>query len=212
MMISTHMAYGFVFAFALIFILAQAFPANSVTLSGSSGYFAILGALGGIIPDLDRMEQIGMTHRKTLHYAVGWGIITLLLIGVGYSIDLTWLVGFACLFSGAWLHSFMDIFDDFYKDPKHGIYEHISRKWIRPFRWIPFASLREWSLQSFCMIGAMAISPFLAGASILQGWLIAVLVFLAIWLLSTIYEFRYSVPKRLALINEALKKAQTDKD
>lgn len=172
----------------------------------------ILGALGGIIPDLDRMEQFGMTHRKTLHYAVGWGIITLLLIGVGYSIGLTWIVGFACLFSGAWLHSFMDIFDDFYKDVTHGIYEHISRKWITPLRWIPFAGLREWSLQSFCMIGAIAISPYLRGVSTIQGWLIAVLVFSGIWLLSTIYEFKYSVPKRLTLINEALKKAQTNKD
>lgn len=122
MMISTHIAYGFVFAFTFTSILARAFPANSVTLSGSSGYFVILSALGGIIPDLDRMEQFGMTHRKTLHYAVGWGIIVLLLIGVWGSMGLSiWLVGLACLFSGAWLHSFMDIFDDFYKDITHGV-------------------------------------------------------------------------------------------
>jgi hypothetical protein len=205
MMISTHMAYGFVFAFALASIFAHAFPTNSFAVS--SGYFAIFGALGGVVPDLDRMEQIGMTHRKTLHYAVGWGIVTLFLIIVWYSFDLSiWFIGVACLFSGAWLHSFMDIFDDFYKDPTHGIYEHISRKWIKPFRWIPFASLQEWSLQSFCVIGAIAVSHFLGEVSVLQGWLVAVLVFLAIWLLSTVYEFRYHVPKRLEKIRGALEK------
>jgi hypothetical protein len=146
------MAYGFVFAYVLIFILAHA--TNSVTLLGSSGYFVILGAFGGIFPDLDRIEQLGMIHRKTLHYTVGWGVITLMLISVG-------LVYFACFFSGAWLHSFMDIFDDFYKDPNHGVYEHISRKWIKPLRYIPFASLWEWSLQSFSMICAVAILPLL---------------------------------------------------
>jgi len=89
-MISTHMAYGFIFASLLTFILAQA-STNSVTLLGSSGCFAILGALGGIFPDLNRIEQFGMTRRKTLHYAVGWGVITLILIGVR-------LVECACFF------------------------------------------------------------------------------------------------------------------
>jgi hypothetical protein len=100
----------------------------------------------------------------------------------------------------------MDIFDEIYKDPKHVVYEHISRKWIKPLRYIPFASLWEWSLQSFSMICAMAILPFLSGAFILSGWLVAVLTFFMIWFLSTLYEFRYTVPKRRALISEALKK------
>jgi hypothetical protein len=209
MMLSTHIAYGFVFAFALTSVLAHFFPANSDILLSLSGYFAVLGALGGIIPDLDRIEQAGITHRKTLHYAVGWGIITSLLIVVWNSFDLSiWLIGFACLFSGAWLHSFMDIFDDFYNDPTHGVYEHITKKWITPFRWIPFASLWEWSLQSFCMVGAIAISPFIAGIYLVQGWLVAASLFSVIWLLSTIYEFRKSVPKRQAMIRAALEKAQ----
>jgi hypothetical protein len=197
MMVSTHMAYGFVFASLLTFILVQA--TNSVIFLGSSGYFAILGALGGAFPDLDRIEWLGMAHRKTLHYVVGWGVLTLILIGVR-------LVGCACFFSGAWLHSLMDVFDDFYKDPEHGVYEHFSRKWIRPLRYVPFASLWEWSLQSFCMVCAMAISPFLSGAFILRGWGLTALNFFVIWLLSTVYEFKYSVPKRRALINEALKR------
>lgn len=213
MMLSTHIAYGFVFAYALTFVLSRTFPAVSAALLGMSGYFVIMGALGGIMPDLDRIQQVGMIHRKTLHYPVGWGVMTLLAIGGWYVFDFPiWSLGLACLFSGAWLHSFMDIFNDFYHDPTHGVYEHISRKWIAPLRWIPFAGLREWSLQSFCMIGAVAISPFLAGVYVFQGWLIAVLVFLVIWLLSTLYEFKYSVPKRRALVNEALKKTQAIKD
>lgn len=82
MMLSTHVAYGFVFAFVLILVLANLFPENFAILLSSSGVFAILGAIGGIIPDLDRIEQTGMIHRRTLHYAVGWGLATLLLIGI----------------------------------------------------------------------------------------------------------------------------------
>jgi hypothetical protein len=55
------------------------------------------------------------------------------------------------------------------------------------------------------MVCTMAISPFLAGVSLLRGWQITVLIFF-IWLLLIVYEFKYSVPKRRALINEALKK------
>jgi len=202
------MAYGFISGFILTFILA--WFTGSTALLGLSGCFAILGALGGLIPDIDRVEQLGplrLTHRKTLHYPIGYGILALIFVYIGIYMNVK-CIGCASLFLGAWLHSFMDIFDDFYRDPEHGVYEHISRKWIKPLRIIPFASLREWSLQSFCDIVAIAVSPFISGVCILSGWELTTLSFFIIWLVSTVYEFKRTVPKRLAMISEGLKNKQ----
>jgi hypothetical protein len=103
----------------------------------------------------------------------------------------------------------MDIFDDFYLDPDHGVYEHIRKKWIKPRRLIPFASPREWSLQSLCDVAAISISPSISGIYIFRGWILTALTYLVVWAISTFYEFKYTVPKRLAMINEALKTQQT---
>jgi hypothetical protein len=205
MMVTTHMGCGFVVGFTLALILALL--TSSPTVLGLSGFLAVCGALGGFIPDIDRIEHLGpirMTHRKTLHYPIGYGILALVLVYIGIILNAKCLY-LASLFLGAWLHSFMDIFDDFYLDPDHGVYEHIRKKWIKPRRLIPFASRREWSLQSLCDVAAISISPFISGIYTLSGWILTALTYLVVWFASTFYEFKYTVPKRLAMINEALK-------
>jgi hypothetical protein len=109
------------------------------------------------------------------------------------------VVGLACFLSGAWLHSAMDILDGFYMVADHGVFEHIIQKWIKPFNWIPYTSRQEWSVQALSTVAVIAISPFLSAIYSLSGWVTASLVFLILWVVSTFYEFRITVPRRLEM-------------
>ena len=195
-MVSTHMGYGFVFAYVLSLLFGSVlFGGSSFDIVSLNVYFVLLGLLGGILPDVDRWEQVGFSHRKTLHYATGYGMLAIVLIASGYF--LVWIMGASCFFAGAWLHSFMDIFDGFWNDPSKGVYEHFFiRRWIRALDWIPFASLREWSLQSFPAVLVIAVSPQLSAVVTISGWIIALASFLVVWLCSTLFEFRRTVPQR----------------
>jgi len=65
--------------------------------------------------------------------------------------------------------------------------------------WIPYASRQEWSAQALSTVVVIAISPFLSTLYSLSGWIIATLVYLVLWGVSTFYEFRIAVPKRLEM-------------
>jgi hypothetical protein len=160
----------------------------------------ISGALGGIFPDIDRNEEWGLKHRQTLHYAIGYSALSALLFAIGLTYQSTPLFVASCFFAGAWLHSFMDIFGGWWGTPQQSVYEHVRRKWFYAYDFIPFASDREWSLQSFSDVSALAISPNLPPFMSYPGWVVGLVCFSAIWLLSTVYEFRITVPKRLAMI------------
>jgi type VI protein secretion system component VasK len=101
----------------------------------------------------------------------------------------------------------MDIFDGFWDNVNQGVYEHIRGKWIKAFNLVPFATLWEWSLQSFATVFVIAISPQLARIGLLQGWLIATASYFTIWLFSTTYEFYRTVPRRWKMEEEVLQKA-----
>ena len=201
-MLSTHMEFGFIIAFFLIKLTEWITPsASSESILPLSTILVLLGFFGGLLPDIDNLENIGFSHRKTLHFPIGYGLLTVLLVGLAYFISdfSVYIMGFACIFAGAWLHSVMDILDGFYEVPEHGVYEHITRKWISALNLIPFASLWEWSLQSIGAVTFIAISPFLPEIFTLPGWIVAVVLYLIVWLLSTLWEFRKKVPKRLEM-------------
>ncbi|MBS7626305.1 hypothetical protein KEJ51_04595 [Candidatus Bathyarchaeota archaeon] len=204
------MSYGFVFAYILVLLLRFIFPYSSSGTSSLNVFFVLLGSAGGLFPDIDRLEQFGFSHRKTLHYIIGYVLLAIILIVLGYSLlhnFLTWIIGLSCFFAGAWLHSLMDIFDGFWaEDINKGVYEHLTRRWLKALNWIPFATLWEWSLQSFSMIFVIAISPQLGSLFAIQGWLIATISYFAIWLFSTCYEFYRSVPIRWEMEERALLK------
>lgn len=201
-MLSTHMEFGFIFTFFLTLLIERiSTSANSVNILSLSAIFVLLGFLGGIIPDIDRLENIGFSHRKTLHFPIGYGLFTILLLGFEYFIDgfSVLITGLSCIFLGAWVHSLMDVLDGFYENPEHGVYEHITRKWISPLNWVPFASLWEWSLQSLGAVAFIAISPLLSELFTIPGWIIATIIYFTGWTLSTGWEFRKTVPKRWAM-------------
>jgi hypothetical protein len=210
-MVSTHMGYGFVLAYFLSSFSARIlFPGASSAILSLNVCFVLAGLAGGLLPDVDRLEQIGLSHRKSLHYVVGYGILSIVLMGVAFVVarDLVvWMVALSCFFAGAWLHSFMDIFDGFWADDVNkGVYEHLRKRWIRALNWIPFADLREWSLQSFSTAVVVGISPQLTAVMAIPGWSVALISFLAVWIFSSMYEFRRTVPTRRGMERRTLKK------
>ncbi len=136
-------------------------------------------------------------------------MLAIFLIILGYVVPhglVVWIIGSSCFFAGAWLHSFMDIFDGFWADDVNkGVYEHLTKRWIRALNWIPFASLQEWSMQAFSTVLVIGISPQLTALTVIPGWGVAMLSFFAAWLFSTVYEFRKSVPKRWEMEKRARK-------
>jgi hypothetical protein len=105
-----------------------------------------------------------------LHYPLGYGLATLAVVIVYVAlIRDSALLASACFLSAAWLHSFMDIFDGYWLKPEQGVYEHIRGRWIRAFDWVPFASTKEWILQSGADVLALLISPNLPAYLGVQG-------------------------------------------
>ncbi len=199
-MISTHMGYGFVVAY-LMFIILGPLSGLIPQLSIPATILIVVGMFGGVLPDVDRWESLGLHHRRSLHYPVGYGFaaIATVIIYLVWVRDST-LLALACFLSAAWLHSFMDIFDDYWMKPEQGVYEHIRGKWIRAWEWVPFASTREWSLQSGADILALLISPNLPMYLGVQGWLVGSGCFALIWVLSSFYELTRTAPARAKMV------------
>jgi hypothetical protein len=98
----------------------------------------VLGAvvLGGLAPDLDLLAR----HRRTLHYPVGYLVLTLACLGASWATgDGAVLIG-ALLFGAAALHVFGDLLGGSAEaapwDPvtEFGVYNHLLGRWHRPCR------------------------------------------------------------------------------
>lgn len=200
MMVSTHMSYGFLVAYLFALFFNLIFPHNSSIITSYNTFLALAGLVGGLFPDIDRLEQIGLHHRRSLHYIFGYILLAIILLVISYytsGLPQFYLLALSCFLFGAWLHSFMDIFDGFWKsDINKGVYEHITGRWLRALNLIPFASLWEWSLQMFAATLVIAISPHLSMMWMFPGWIVATVSYLSIWVFSTGYEFYRSVPRR----------------
>lgn len=205
-MASTHMGYGFIIAYFLILSSRFLIPSSNYSMEAFHCLSVLLGLVGGFFPDIDRWEKFGLSHRKTLHYPIGYGLISIVTMVFGRLESSILLTGVSCFLAGAWLHSFMDIFDGFWVDIEKGVYEHITGKWIKPLDWVPFATTREWSLQLLSSVFAIGISPQLQMLESLPGWTIATSSFFGVWLLSTLWEFRRTVPKRIEMEAQAFKR------
>ena len=197
-MVSTHMGFGFIISYAIILSLGY-FGLES-TLVAPVPILILIGLLGGAFPDVDRKEEWGLHHRQTLHFTIGYGVVAVLLLVLNAFYPSPFILACSCFFAGAWLHSVMDIFGGWWITPKQSVYEHITRKWIRAFNFFPFAQEKEWSLQSFGNVIALVISPNLPPLLNQPGWLFGVGCFSIIWLLSTVYEIRITIPKRRAMV------------
>ncbi len=194
MMASTHMGFGFIFTYVLLQVLNKA--SLEATIVVPLPFLVLIGAVGGAFPDLDRKEDWGLHHRQTLHYSVGYGVASLLLLTINAFYSNSFILVLSCFLAGAWLHSFMDIFGGWWIKPTQSVYEHITKKWIYAYDIFPFASAKEWSLQSFGNVLALLISPFLPPSLDLPGWQFVAGCFALIWLISAAYEVQRTIPER----------------
>lgn len=205
MMMSTHMAYGFVSAYLLTLVFSMVFPWASAGVVPITATLALAGLVGGAFPDVDQLEFWGppqvrkyFVHKKTFHYILGYLILSILLLILAgsipqYSIA---LLALACASFGAWVHSAMDPFDGWRDNkPSQGIYEHLTRRWLPSLRLIMFAGMWEWVIQALVTVGFIAISANLSQL-VLPGWKIATLTYFGIWIVSASFDALHSAPKR----------------
>jgi hypothetical protein len=206
LMASTHMAYGFVTGFMMAVLFMIAAPWASFVLPNTAT-FALVGLAGGLFPDIDQLEFWGppfirkyFTHKKTLHYLLGYLILgTLLFImALGNHENSFWFLAVACGSTGAGVHSIMDPFDGMRDDnPQQGIYEHLTRRWLPSLQLVVFAHMWEWVIQAFAAIWFIAISVHLS--QLLQpGWQVATETYFVIWIVSAVFDVHIRASDRQA--------------
>jgi len=199
------MAAGFVLSGVVYRALAQLFPYYTRTdLLLLFPYVLVAGLVGGAFPDIDRLDRelfgFKFVHRKTLHFLFGYtwagGLVAvLLLLYPEHAWLLGTLVGF--LLSAA-LHSIMDVFDSVDRGKPGAVYEHLTRRWVKGKRLIPFGSTKEWMLYSAFAIGFLAFStyPFpvtVFGSDVLN---LSLILYVVTWVPAVAYELKYELPRR----------------
>jgi hypothetical protein len=104
------------------------------------GMIAFCALLGGVLPDLD----VEWEHRKTLHYPVYYGVVTLLFLALTAISNSVVAVAGLYFFGAAALHCYTDYFVAIEKssDEPDGdgvLYLHPWRQWIGPKEIISYA-------------------------------------------------------------------------
>lgn len=192
-MLSTHMAWGFVWAYVLALIFSLSVPSSYPLIMPATAWFVIVGLVGGGFPDVDGWESRGFVHRNSCHYIVGFLFATLILVGVAVLFPQYrfWMVLFACFTLSAWIHSIMDLADGGRNnDLSQGVYEHVFlRRWLPARNWIPFAKMYEWVLQAFAALWFIPISASLSR----PGWILGTTAYGFIWVVSVLYDVKHQV-------------------
>jgi hypothetical protein len=192
------MACGFVSAYFLAFIFSMVVPSSYPLFVSASAFLVVAGLVGGGFPDFDGWESIGLVHRDSCHYIVGYLFATLMFVVLAtlcpqYQF---WAILFACFTLGAWVHSIMDLADGGRNnDLSQGVHEHVFwRKWLPAHNWIPFARMYEWVLQAFAALWFIPISANLSQpVAGVPSWLLGTLAYAAIWVISIWYDVHHQV-------------------
>jgi hypothetical protein len=95
------MGYGFVVAY-LMYIILGPLIGLIPQLSIPATILVVIGMFGGVLPDIDRWESLGLHHRRSLHYPVGYCLaaIVTVVIYVIWVRDSA-LLALACFLSAA---------------------------------------------------------------------------------------------------------------
>jgi hypothetical protein len=200
------MAYGFVSAYGLALLYATVIvPSAYPLVFPVSAWLALAGLVGGMFPDIDQLEFWGpkqisryFVHKKTLHYISGYLIASVIFLGLASVLPM-YLFSFlflACACFAAWFHSFMDPLDGWRNgDPKQGIYEHFTRRWLPSLRKIMFAGMWEWVVQAFAALWFIAISAHLS-QFVVSGWLFATACYAVIWGMSATFDLHRAADRQ----------------
>lgn len=201
------MAYGFVTAYGISLAFATALgPSTYPLVASSTGLVVLAGLIGGFFPDIDQLEFWGwpksirkyFTHKKTFHFIAGYLALSIacLVLAATYPQSVLLFLLLACWSFGAWVHSLMDPLDGWRDDnPKEGIYEHVTRRWLPSLRLVMFAGMWEWVIQAFAAIWFIPISANLSPL-IFPGWKFGTVAYFLIWLISAVFDAFHRAPKR----------------
>ncbi len=101
--------------------------------------------VGGLAPDADLLAS----HRKTLHYPVGFSVLFLVLLGAVHLTASAPLVVLTVGVGAAALHAVSDVFGgSAEREPwnpvtENGVYNHVLGRWHRPRRYVRYSGAPE---------------------------------------------------------------------
>lgn len=136
---------------------------------------AAVGAIaGGIFPDFD----VAFEHRRTLHFPVYYGVLTVpaVLAALLWPAPLT--VGVAAFTAAAWIHSASDALGggpelDPWRNPcDEGVYDHARQRWLTARRYVRY----DGSPEDFLLGGMLAIPALLVFDGAVQALVLAGLI------------------------------------
>lgn len=174
MMATTHL-------FVSVAITALAAPLLSETVAAPLVVTAAL--LGGVAPDFD----VVATHRKTLHFPVGYSVMAL---ASGIITVLTPTGPLALLtvaFAAAAIHACSDVFggspetEPWNPTQDVAVYNHALGRWHRPRRYVRYSGAPEDFLLGAAFGGVAILAP--ATGPVADGALLAVLVWSGLYTL-----------------------------
>lgn len=167
-----------IFTHILIGVLLATGAAQLSTLPTS--YFLILGALGGILPDVDML----FIHRKTLHYPVMFSALTIVLILVYPFIQSELLLMLIAVTSAAAVHCLMDTLGGgkemrpWLEADERAVYNHFHQRWIEPLR-----IFYDGSLPDLLISVGSAVAILSVVSAEFNLWIIALVVLAVIYTL-----------------------------
>ena len=118
--------------------------------------------VGGLAPDADLLAS----HRKTLHYPVGFSVVALTLLGAFVLTGWTALVLPTVVVGAAALHAVSDVLGgSAEREPwnpvtENGVYNHALGRWHRPRRYVRYSGAPEDFLVCLAL-GTVAVSSAL---------------------------------------------------
>ncbi len=176
MMATTHAFVGLAIAAAAVVAVPTLAPA--VVLAAAVGALA-----GGIFPDLDLVA----THRRTLHFPVGYWVLAVPAAVVALVVPDPVPVGVALFFLSAAVHSASDVIGGgletrpWLGTSDKAVYLHVRGRWLAPRQWIRYDGAPE----DF-VVGAAFAAP---GLVVFDGEVrLVVLAMVAASLLYTVFR------------------------
>lgn len=110
-----------------------------------TGPALLVGAIGGALPDADLLA----THRRSLHFPVGYAILAGVSVVLATVLATTPATLLALAVAAAALHCAMDVFGGgvearpWEATSDRGVYNHLTGRWIGPRRWVRYAGAPE---------------------------------------------------------------------
>ncbi|RZV11511.1 hypothetical protein BDK88_0390 [Natrinema hispanicum] len=159
--------------FASLAVAVVVFP---VVGDHVGGPLLLAAFLGGLAPDADLLAS----HRKTLHYPVGFSAVTLLLFGAVLLTGWSALLLPTVAVGAAALHAVSDVLGgSAEREPWNptmdtGVYNHVLGRWHRPRRYVRYSGAPEdfFVCLAFATVAvSSAVTP--TAADITLFWLVA---------------------------------------